>query len=184
MIDPNDKSTLDLVGGLTERPALHLVPTPPVQAPPLVDPDQDQSGPLDAAARQRKARAKRKELSQTQGLKAVWLTDSERALLRLALDLHEGLERSHGLGMVVLQKLEPGAQWFAEGQARHYMPKDLHEMQMSGVDQLRTDLDAARRENVMMISERAKAFNAVAVLQDRLRAAGLSTDYREPSLNI
>ena len=120
MIDPQDKQTqaLDLVDADGNRPALRLVlnepPAPAVVVPATVADD----GPMDAAARQRKVRAKRKQLAEEKGLKAIWLLEIDRVILRCGLDLFRGMgpmgateERLYE----ILQKLEKGAEWFPDG---------------------------------------------------------------------
>ncbi len=44
--------------------------------------------------------------------------------------------------------------------------------------ELRQRIDGLERENAAVVAERGRAFDAVAVLTDRLRRVGLSTDYR------
>jgi UDP:flavonoid glycosyltransferase YjiC (YdhE family) len=172
MIDPHDKRTVDLVELASGRPGQHLaelIEATESSALPQDEADDPHAGPLDAAARQRKARAKRKAL----GKKAVWLTDVERLAVQCALELLHDIP-APGLAATLdaaLEAVAPGAKWPAAA-------KPVPRVDASQVESLRRQVEHLEKDNSALIAERSKAFEAVEVLQNRLRRAFLPSDYR------
>lgn len=271
MIDPNDKRTMDFIGR-DEAVTLRLVARVAAADPVMVVED-DADGPLDAAARQRRARAKRKKLADEQGLKAVWLLQTERDMLASALGLVDRLnddKTTPEARLELLQKLKPGAsfpdidsvhgdqavqpiflnstercvmslgllahedldhrpadweiskkpgfdallkklwpegdngRYLAEPHRSSYRPSAYLRNQLaeqrtmvkrlqdllnkaeteSGIVELRTKAYRLEQDNALLEAERNNAFAAYRVLENRLKAAGLSTDYRNTNLQM
>lgn len=167
MIDPNDTSTLDLVEVCSQ--------------------------PLDNAERQRRLRRDRKAA----GLKEMYVSAEERQLLEKLRELRQAgapgtpdgkLSEAHALAEHYRQQREAlqvenqrlvgclaELQQLAEelGGPPMKMEKDP----VSPSD-LRRRIEALEQENRLLESERNKAHAAIKTWEDRLRAAGCSTDYR------
>jgi len=162
--------------------------------------DPNAKAPMSNAERQRRHRLRLKELADTEGLKAIPLTQTDRMVLSLGLLAHEDLdhrpkdwEASKKPGFdALLRKLWPegdGGRYLAEPQRSTRRPtaflRDELERQRGMVErleqytrELRDEVESLKSQNAQEIADRAKAFDAVAVLTARLKAAGLSTDYR------
>lgn len=167
MIDPNDPGTLDLVEAC--------------------------SRPLSVAERQRKLRRERRDA----GLKEMYVSTGERELLEtLREQRKEGtpgtadgkLFEAHALAEHYRQQRE-GLQ--VENQRLIGCLAELQQlaeelggpaMKMEKAPdsqrELRRQIEALERENALLESERNNAHQAIKTWEDRLRAAGLSTDYR------
>lgn len=170
MIDPNDPGTMDLVAACEE--------------------------PLSGAERARRHRLKKKQA----GVKDISLTQNDRMVLSLGLLAHEDLfhrpadwEVSKKPGFdALLAKLWPegdSGRYLAEPERSERRPtaflRDELERQRGMVQRLeqcnqdlRRQVEALERENAQLESERNKAHGAIQLWEQRLRNAGLSTDYR------
>jgi DNA repair exonuclease SbcCD ATPase subunit len=167
MIDPNDPGTLDLIEACSQ--------------------------PLDGAERQRKLRRDRKAA----GLKPMYVGAAERELLETLRKLRQNpapgtpegkLSEAHALAEHYRQQRE-GLQ--TENQR---LIGCLAELQQLAEDlggppmkmekdplsprELRRQIEALEQENALLESERNKAYAAIKTWENRLRAAGQSTDYR------
>lgn len=86
------------------------------------------------------------------------------------------------LGVMKRAEAEAKRGWAACEEARKRnasLTAELEQLRRdSGLMELRRELDALKRENAMLESERNKAHGAIELWEQRLRKAGLSTDYR------
>ena len=174
------------------------------------------------AERQRRHRQRLNELADTEGLKAIRLTRTDRMVLSLGLLAHEDLDHRQANWETtkkpgfdaLLHKLWPegdNGRYLAEPQRSTYRPtaflrdqlaaarvenqrlkSALHEIaaevgggavapvpdRASELAELRRRIEALEKENTLLESERNKALGAIRTWEDRLRNAGLSTDYR------
>lgn len=167
MIDPNDPGTLDLIEACSQ--------------------------PLDGAGRQRKLRRDRKAA----GLKEMYVSAAERELLETLRKLRQNsapgtpegkLSEAHALAEHYRQQRD-GSQnenlrligCLAELQQ---LAEDLGgppmkmEKDPASPRDLRRRIETLEQENQLLETERNKAHAAIKTWEDRLRAAGLSTDYR------
>lgn len=165
--------------------------------------DPAAKAPLSNADRQRLFRQRQREQKTAQaveGVQAIRLTQTDRMVLSLGLLAHEDLdhrpkdwETSKKPGFdALLRKLWPegdGGRYLAEPQRSTRRPtaflRDELERQRGMVErleqytrELRAEVESLKSQNAQEIADRAKAFEAVAVLTARLKAAGLPTDYR------
>ncbi|SFB46128.1 hypothetical protein [Azotobacter beijerinckii] len=136
----------------------------------------------------------------------VLLTEVERLVLQQALDLYDWFGDTvvtADTRLKLLRRIVPGADWFpTETREGHHIERRHKEQldkayravqeqhELAGrygrrvyqaeeeVKRLRARVEGLERENALVVSERTQAFEAVAVLQERLREAGLSDDYR------
>jgi hypothetical protein len=155
------------------------------------------------ADRQRLFRQRRNEQKAAlaaEGVQTISLTQTDRMVLSLGLLAHEDLDHrpkdwatSKKPGFdALLRKLWPegdGERYLAEPERSTRRPaaflRDELERQRGMVGrleqytrELRAEVESLKSQNSQEIADRAKAFDAVAVLTARLKAAGLSTDYR------
>lgn len=192
-------------------------------------PEPEAKVPLTNAQRQQLHRQRFKERAQTEGLKVIPLTRTDRMVLSLGLLAHEDLDHrpknwatTKKLGFdALLIKLWPegdNGRYLAEPNRSTYRPtaylrnelerqkvmvqrlqeenQRLREaMQQIAQEvtgspaavpstnnveaQLREQIAGLQRQNALEIADRGKAFDAVAVLQERLKKAGLVFDYRK-----
>lgn len=155
--------------------------------------------PKTVAERQKALRERRK----AQQLKPVLLNELDRNVLRMALDAYDSFDSctstpDHRLGL--LRRLVPGADWFPE---EHRQCQQLKRQQLAEVNNWVRSCNEAQkessrwaakareweaqakasqaleRENALLENERNAAMTAVATLTERLRKAGLCTDYRK-----
>ncbi len=159
--------------------------------------------PMSNKDRQKAFRERQREQKAAQaaeGVQAIRLTSTERCVLSLGLLAHEDLdhrpkdwETSKKPGFdALLRKLWPegdNGRYLAEPKRSTYRPtaflRDELERQRGMVErleqytrELRAEVEGLKSQNAAEVADRAKAFDAVAVLTSRLKAAGLSTDYR------
>lgn len=159
--------------------------------------------PLSNADRQRLFRQRQREQKDAQaaeGVQSIRLTSTERCVLSLGLLAHEDLDhrpkdwattKKPGFD-ALLRKLWPegdNGRYLTEPNRSTYRPtaflRDELERQRGMVGrleqytrELRDEVESLKSQNAQEVVDRAKAFDAVAVLTARLKAAGLPTDYR------
>lgn len=167
MIDPNDPGTLDLVAACEE--------------------------PLSGAERARRYRREQK----LAGLKEMYVSADERQLVETLRQLKEGakpgtpdgrLAEAFALAEHYRQQREGLQRENAEllgclGELQKLAeelggPPMKMEKDPASPRELRRRIEALEQENALLESERNKAHAAIKTWEDRLRAAGLSTDYR------
>ena len=163
--------------------------------------DPDAKVPLSNAERQRRHRLRLKELADTEGLKTIALTRTERMVLSLGVLAHEDLHhrpndwatsKKPGFDSLLVKLWPEGddGRYLAEPERSTRRPaaflRDELERQRGMVErlehytrELRAEVEGLKSQNAAEIADRAKAFDAVAVLTARLKAAGLPTDYRK-----
>lgn len=156
---------------------------------------------LSNAERQRRHRLRQKELADTEGLKVIPLTRTDRMVLSLGLLAHEDLDhrpkdwattKKPGFDSLLVKLWPEGdnGRYLAEPNRSTYRPaaylRNELERQRGMVQrleqysrELRDEIEGLKRQNAQEIADRAKAFDAVQVLTDRLKKAGLPTDYRK-----
>lgn len=100
-----------------------------------------------------------------------YLAEPERSTRRPAAFLRDELERQK----VMVQRLQD------ENRALRAGEPVAGQVIISEADALRVKVAALERDNLLLESERNKAFGAIATWENRLRNAGLSTDYRAQS---
>lgn len=206
-------------------------------------PEPPEKVPLSNAERQRRHRQRMKELADTEGLKLIPLTRTDRMVLSLGVLAHEDLfhrqkdwatskkpgfdalltklwpEGDDGRYMgepersarrpagflhdelkrqrervtcleIEIRALRAGAPAVARTRSGEPVSLDelnrevdwvVRELNKSTVeaDALRVKVSALEKENHLLESERNKAHSAISTWEQRLRAAGLSTDYRK-----
>jgi len=165
--------------------------------------DPSAKKPLSNKERQKAFRARQRELKEQQaaaGVQTITLTHTERCVLSLGLLAHEDLDHrpadwatSKKPGFdALLAKLWPegdNGRYLAEPKRSTYRPtaflRDELERQRGMVQRLeqytrdlRAELEQLKDENALLESERNEAHTAIKTWEDRLRNAGLSTDYR------
>lgn len=145
--------------------------------------------PMSNAERQRRHRQRLKELADTEGLKVIPLTRTDRMVLSLGLLAHEDLfhrpkdwttSKKPGFD-VLLTKLWPegdDGRYLAEPQRSTRRPAGFLHDELKWLRERVTRLEI---ENRLLESERNKADGAISTWESRLRNAGLSTDYRAQS---
>lgn len=165
--------------------------------------DPSAKAPLTNAQRQkafRKRQREQKDAQAAEGVQAIRLTSTERCVLSLGLLAHEDLDhrpkdwattKKPGFD-ALLAKLWPegdNGRYLVEPKRSTYRPaaflRDELERQRGMVQRLeqytqdlRRQVGDLERENALLESERNKAHGAIRTWEDRLRNAGLSTDYR------
>lgn len=192
-------------------------------------PEPVEKVPMSNAKRQQLHRQRLKERAQTEGLKAIPLTATDRMVLSLGLLAHEDLDHrpkdwatSKKPGFdALLTKLWPegdNGRYLAEPQRSTRRPaaflrdelerqkvmiqrlQDENQRLQEALQQiahevavapaaapcahpvetkLREQVAALQDQNALEIADRGRAFDAVAVLQARLKKAGLPSDYRK-----
>jgi hypothetical protein len=160
--------------------------------------------PLSNKERQRLYRQRQREQKQAQladGVQSIRLTSMERCVLSLGLLAHEDLDHrpkdwatTKKLGFdALLSKLWPegdNGRYLAEPHRSTYRPTaylrgqlEDEKLLVKRLEQytrdLRKEFDLLKGEADLLEQERNKAMAAVRVYEERLRAAGLSTDYRK-----
>lgn len=165
--------------------------------------DPNAKVPLTNAQRQKAFRQRQREQRDAQaaeGVQSIRLTSTERCVLSLGLLAHEDLDhrpkdwattKKPGFD-ALLAKLWPegdNGRYLVEPKRSTYRPaaflRDELERQRGMVQRLeqytqdlRRQVGDLERENALLESERNKAHGAIRTWEDRLRNAGLSTDYR------
>lgn len=192
-------------------------------------PEPEEKKPFSNAERQRRHRQRMKELADTEGLKVIPLTRTERMVLSLGLLAHEDLDhrpkdwatsKKPGFDSLLIKLWPEGdnGRYLAEPNRSTYRPtaylrNELERQKMmvqrlqeenqrlreamqqialevtgspaavlstNNVEaQLREQIAGLQRQNALEVADRGKAFEAVAVLQERLKKAGLVFDYRK-----
>lgn len=160
--------------------------------------------PLSNAKRQQLYRQRQREQKQAQaaeGVRSIALTSTERCVLSLGLLAHEDLdhrpkdwETSKKPGFdALLRKLWPEGdkgRYLAEPNRSTYRPSAFLRDRLADEQtlvkrleqharELRTEVETLKRDNELLESERNKAYAAISTWEQRLRAAGVSTDYRK-----
>lgn len=160
--------------------------------------------PMSNADRQRLFRLRRKEQKAAQvaeGVQSIRLTHTERCVLSLGLLAHEDLdhrpkdwETSKKPGFdALLAKLWPegdNGRYLSEPQRSTYRPSAYLRDRLADEQRLvkrleqyardlRIEVETLKRDNDLLESERNKAHSAISTWEQRLRAAGVSTDYRK-----
>lgn len=166
-------------------------------------PEPVEKVPMSNAKRQQLLRQRRKELALTEGLKLIPLTRTDRMVLSLGLLAHEDLDHrpkdwvtSKKPGFdALLTKLWPegdNGRYLAEPNRSTYRPSARLRDRLADEQRLvtrleqytrdlRIEVETLKRDNDLLEAERNKAHAAISTWEDRLRAAGLSTDYRKQS---
>ena len=165
--------------------------------------DPNAKAPMSNADRQRLFRQRQREQKDAQaaeGVQSIRLTSTERCVLSLGLLAHEDLDhrpkdwattKKPGFD-ALLRKLWPegdNGRYLTEPKRSTYRPtaflRDELERQRGMVGrleqctrELRDEVEGLKSQNAQEVADRAKAFDAMAVLTARLKAAGLPTDYR------
>ncbi|WP_395605019.1 hypothetical protein [Pseudomonas sp. B16120] len=160
--------------------------------------------PMSNADRQRLFRLRRKEQKAAQvaeRVQSISLTHTERCVLSLGLLAHEDLdhrpkdwETSKKPGFdALLAKLWPegdNGRYLSEPQRSTYRPSAYLRDRLADEQRLvkrleqyardlRIEVETLKRDNDLLESERNKAHSAISTWEQRLRAAGVSTDYRK-----
>jgi hypothetical protein len=160
--------------------------------------------PLSNAKRQQMYRQRQREQKQAQaaeGVQSIRLTHTERCVLSLGLLAHEDLdhrpkdwETSKKPGFdALLAKLWPegdNGRYLSEPNRSTYRPSARLRDRLADEQRLvkrleqytrdlRIEVETLKRDNDLLEAERNKAHAAISTWEDRLRAAGLSTDYRK-----
>jgi hypothetical protein len=155
--------------------------------------------PLTNAQRQKALRERRKQ----QQLKPVMLNELDRNVLRMALDAYDsfdGCSSTPEYRLGLLRRLVPGADWFPAEHRQCQQLKRLHEAEVgrwvrksqegsqessrwaAKAREWEAQAKAAQaleKENALLENERNGSLAAVQTLTERLRRAGLCTDYRK-----
>lgn len=128
--------------------------------------------PLSNAERQRGFRERQRKLKEEQGMQAVLLDESERQLIYQWRAKRRVIDQEHQEGVVVPRVTSDRLS--AELERLRGVVEDLERGRALAC----AEIYALTQDNKLLESERNKAHAAIKTWEDRLRAAGLSTDYR------
>lgn len=135
--------------------------------------DPNAKVPMSNKERQKAFRARQRKLKEEHGVQAVLLDEDERQLIYQWREQKRVLGRDHQAGVVVPHVT------LARMNAELERLRDVVQRMESDHTGISAELYALQRECKLLEGERNKAHSAIKTWEDRLRAAGLSTDYRK-----
>jgi hypothetical protein len=134
--------------------------------------DPEAKAPMSNTDRQRAFRERQRKLKEEQGIKAMLLDEEERQLIYQWREQRRVLDQEHQTGVVVPQVT------LARLNVELERLRDVVQRMESEHTGLSAELYALQRECRVLEGERNKAHGAIQLWEQRLRNAGLSTDYR------
>lgn len=134
--------------------------------------DPNAKVPMSNKERQKAFRERQRRLKEEQGMQAVLLDESERQLIYQWREQKRVLGRDYQAGVVVPQVTLAGMNTELE------RLRDVVQRMESDHTGISAELYALQRECKLLEGERNKAHKAIGTWENRLRNAGLSTDYR------